>query len=390
MSAPPPSITDMVEHVASQIVHVFGQPEVAFTDEEQLKVFRYCQRIVQRLADDPEAVEDTRPCNFIDAADFIRAFKAPTFTLAPVLVSGQLASMTAASGAGKTTLASGLVLASVGLIQLPGLEGTPRTGRAALMLGENEVNANAQLQATLKAYGKAPEDLRDRVFVLPQRRSFDLVVEDVRELAKRVGGLDIIMVDSKAAFSNADDENSNTQAAHDAAMLREMTRVRGRPHVLVICHPASGRTGEGLVPRGGSAFLNEIDASLYLEMRDGLGKLAWNKLRQPPFEPVNYRIEPVELDVTDRRGKAVAGVAAKIMAPKDVAIAVDDALRAEDVLLNALALNPRAAVRELLDATGWKSASKITRILALLADEKLIEKVRRRWTLTPKGKREVA
>jgi hypothetical protein len=333
---------------------------------------------------------DPKAQGFIDGADFLRDFQPPDYQLEPLLVRSQVISLTAQPGGAKTTFAMLLVLLAIDLLRVNGLTATPSTGRAVMLLGENELNAAGQLYATLQAHGSSPKALTDRLWVLPRRDSLLAVADDVRQLALQVGGLDIVMVDSKAAFSAAVDENSNTEAGNDAAMLRELTRVKGKPTVLVLCHPAKGASGEGLSPRGGSAFLAEIDGNFSLEKVDGLVELKGTKLRQPPFEPMQFRIEQVELPVRDKRGRPVVSVCARPAGRDDAEQMVEAQRSDEDRLLTLMALNPGGTIREWMETAGWKNTSKVMRTLKSLEKDKLVENRRRRWRLTEHGKKEVA
>ena len=46
------------------------------------------------------------------------------------------------------------------------------------------------------------------------------------------------------------------EALDDASMLRELTTLPGRPTVFVLCHPTKTAQREGLLPRGGGAFIS--------------------------------------------------------------------------------------------------------------------------------------
>lgn len=78
-----------------------------------------------------------------------------------------------------------------------------------------------------------------------------------------MGALSLVLVDTSVASSPATMEDDDNQAYVHAAALRELSLLPGKPAVLVNCHPASGAakdmSRDSCVPRGGSAFLNEID-----------------------------------------------------------------------------------------------------------------------------------
>lgn len=65
-------------------------------------------------------------------------------------------------------------------------------------------------------------------------------------------------------FFPGDDENNNVQAGAYARTLRKFTECEGNPTVLALCHPVKNAASGSLLPRGGSAFLNELDANTTL------------------------------------------------------------------------------------------------------------------------------
>ena len=88
------------------------------------------------------------------------------------------------------------------------------------------------------------------------------------EVDKR-GGVDFVIIDTSAAYCLKDDENSNPQMGAHARMLRAMTKLPGGPCVLVLCHPIKHATDPSqLVPRGGGAFLAEMDGNLTIWRHD--------------------------------------------------------------------------------------------------------------------------
>jgi hypothetical protein len=44
--------------------------------------------------------------------------------------------------------------------------------------------------------------------------------------------------------------------------MRSLTDLRGKPTVLVLCHPVKSATNDNLAPRGGGSFVAEIDGNL--------------------------------------------------------------------------------------------------------------------------------
>ena len=97
-------------------------------------------------------------------------------------------------------------------------------------------------------------------------------------------------------------------------MLRTLTTLPGGPCVLVLCHPVKHVTEPSqLLPRGGGAFLAEIDGNITLWKHDGvlLDLHHTDKLRGPGFEPINFRLETVNTTrLADKKGRIIPTVRA--------------------------------------------------------------------------------
>jgi hypothetical protein len=81
--------------------------------------------------------------------------------------------------------------------------------------------------------------------------------------------------------------------------LRLLTSCEGNPAVLVLCHPVKSAAKDNLLPRGGGAFLNEVDANLTLwaEVQGETSTLHWQgKIRGADFRPVNLSLKQVKPD----------------------------------------------------------------------------------------------
>jgi len=108
-----------------------------------------------------------------------------------------------------------------------------------------------------------------------------------------VGPLDLVIVDTSAAYFLGADEISNTEMGKHARMLRALTGLPGSPYVLVLRHPIKHVLEPAqLLPRGGGAFLAEMDGNLTLCKHDDvLVELHHGKIRGPGFEPMMFRFD---------------------------------------------------------------------------------------------------
>ena len=134
----------------------------------------------------------------------------------------------------------------------------------------------------------------------------------VRQEADELGGFDLIIVDTSAAYFPGDDENNNVQLGAHARRLRLLTTMPGNPCVVVACHPVKNAGNDNLLPRGGGAFIAEVDGNLVCLKRDSIVDLSWQgKFRGPDFDPVGFELRTVTADkLKDSKGRSIATVMA--------------------------------------------------------------------------------
>ena len=166
-------------------------------------------------------------------------------------------------------------------------------GEVVFLAGENPDDLCGRFHAACQFYGIDPATLPIRV--MPG--NFPLAAKTAETLKQTIdaGGRQttLIIGDSAAAYFPGDDENHNVQMGDFARNLRVLTGCRGNPAVLILCHPIKGATKDNLLPRGGGAFLNEIDANLTLwaEAQGETSTLHWQgKIRGADFQPVNLSL----------------------------------------------------------------------------------------------------
>jgi hypothetical protein len=112
--------------------------------------------------------------------------------------------------------------------------------------------------------------------------------------ARLAGPFSLMVIDTAAAYFTGNDENDNKQAGDYARRLRAFTKdIYGGPTVLVTTHPTKNAPPENLLPRGGSAFLNEVDGNLTCVKREAMTEVHWlGKFRGPDFAPLPFKLTP--------------------------------------------------------------------------------------------------
>lgn len=329
-------------------------------------------------------------------SEFIGGYVAPDWLIDGILQRRYVYSLTARTGDGKTAVAQLITK----LVSMPNC-GSTFLGRHAVDHGN-----------TIYFAGENPDDLRMRIiaddakdgrkgatdncsFIVGTFEIPAMFAECKAKAAAMPGAkIDLVIVDTSAAYFLGEEENSNAQMGNYARTLRTLTELPGQPCVLVLCHPVKNAADQTqLLPRGGGAFIAEMDGNLTLWRTDEVTEL-WHtgKLRGPGFEPMTFRLEKITCDfLVDKKGRHIPTVRAVAISESDK----DDLARTtrsnEDRLLAAM-LEPGRSVEALASACGWTSSggeaqkSKAHRILKSLEKSGLVRLHRGTYELTDKGK----
>ncbi|WP_164886812.1 AAA family ATPase [Piscinibacter defluvii] len=333
------------------------------------------------------------------AGNYLRQFKPIESVIDGLPVPrGGLVSITGPTGHGKTTISVALELAFVRGSRFAGREVTK--GSVLVLAGENPDDWAMHLAATLQDQGVDRAGLFDHetktaLLVVPGVFSVAFGLDYLREkLSNCAGPLVAVVVDTSAAFYQGDDENSNTAMRAHASALRELSTLPGNPAVIVLCHPTKGATKDNLLPRGGGAFLAEVDANLTTWKDDaGVIELHWaGKIRGANFDPLRFDLHQVELaGLKDCRGRPIHSVAARHLADERAEQLEARELNDQDRVLIALRRDA-GSLADLARACGWINESgeplkaRADRRLKKLHALGLVEQDRKgKWRLTTKG-----
>ncbi|KQW36511.1 hypothetical protein ASC76_17755 [Rhizobacter sp. Root404] len=313
---------------------------------------------------------------------------------------GAIVAITGPTGHAKTTVCT--------LLEVSLLKGLPFAGREVtqgsvlVLAGENPHDYTMHLAGQAQELGLYPAELARpdaELLVVPGTFAIDYELDYLSTKLKQLrANLVAVFVDTSAAFFNGTEENGNVEMRRHASMLRDLASLPGNPTVFVLCHPTKNAQRDNLLPRGGGAFLAEIDCNLTLwKEESGIVSLHWaGKIRGPSFDPVRFELAPVTLEGhVDCRGKPITSVVARYL-PDDRAEqlhakAIDD----DDTMLIAMQRKPGGSVRDLATACGWTNGvgkpmhARADRKLKGLAALGLAEQDRKgTWRLTKNGKTE--
>jgi hypothetical protein len=273
-------------------------------------------------------------------------------------------------------------------------------GQVCYFVGENPDDIRMRLigMASLRT----DDATKDRMFFVPGVFNIEAVFDGLYAEMARHGNFDLIIVDTSAAYFFGDEELSNTQMGAHARKLRRLTTLPGEPCVLVLCHPIKHVVEPAqLLPRGGGAFLNEVDGNLTAWKHDDvLIELHHNKIRGPGFEPIAFKLETIRTPrLTDAKGRMLPTVRAIAISQSEEDMQAVAVREDEDRVLAArlkVAESDDLSIADTAKMLGWvfgdgsPAKSRVQKIVDRLANAKpaLVRKDRGRWLLTDKGKEE--
>jgi hypothetical protein len=319
----------------------------------------------------------------LTAAQFMAGFRPPDYTVDGVIQKSYLYAMTARTGHGKTAVAM-LLMSCIA-------RGVPFHGKQAVQGG------------VLFFAGENPDDIRARYRALADSQGFEIdsapvhFVDGVLDInanmvriceeAARIPDLSLIVIDTKAAYFTGDEGNNNEQQMAFARMARRLINN---------CHPVKNAGQDNLVPLGGGAFLNEIDANLTLWAEDKVCTLAAHpdKWRGVSFESVVFELRVVTSEaLKDTQGRLIPSVIAEpiteMAAERRGVVAEED----DKTVLRLLNLhNGAISTAGMARAAGWLypdgsvAKSKAARVVERLKGSKFIYKYHgSKYRLTKKG-----
>lgn len=387
-------------HPVADIVALLGAYPAGIAAKYVGRLEAEVRRCWGKLDDPPEPERqppqpETRGGRILSGEAFVNRHTPPDWLIDGLIQKGRLYACTSLTGHGKTAV-WGLAACMIHAGRKFGpLEVT--RGCVIYLAGENPTDLEARLIGILNAYQIEPSQLP---FVLPA--TFPMTDDECDALKKEIEGLgvDVAMIvgDTAASFFPGDDENDNVQAGAYARRLRTLTQLPGNPAIVVLSHPVKNAAADNLLPRGGGAFLNELDGNLALwsaevgeitQLRDG------GKLRGPPFNPLDFRLRHVETGLRDAKDRPEITVVAVPISEDEAANQAKQTVWEENVVLKALHGSPGIAMADIAVAAGWVTATglpekwRVQRLIRSLATQKLISQPRKGmpWEINDLGRK---
>jgi hypothetical protein len=328
------------------------------------------------------------------SADFVKDFIPPDYVIDGVLQRRFCYSMTAQTGVGKTTVAmrwaahvaTGRPIGSIDV----------EKGTVLYFAGENPTDIQMRWMGLTREMGIDLEGA-DIHFIPGAMPLSQVAAQITAEVARKGMNVALVIVDTAATYFEGEDENSNTQLGEHARRLRSLTQLPGGPAVLVLCHPTKRAGEDDLIPRGGGAFLAEVDGNIALQKRDSLVVASvQGKYRGREFAPMSFELRAVyHPRLKDTKGRDIPTVVAQPINATDKARIETTGRQDEDAVLRVVDKTPSITPTEVARALCWTLRSgalnhvQAGRVLERLRKEKLVEEKRGRWRLTAAGQKEL-
>lgn len=329
--------------------------------------------------------------NLVLGSDFLTDIPAPVYAVKPIIQMAQVTAITAHPNHGKSAFTFLLV---VGI--LTGYSIGPFTfkkGKVAILAGENVDNVKVQMMAALLKY-RVPRDLWENVVIYPIRKSLETATREVilECAARNLGPFVAVIVDTSSAYFGGDDENSNVDAQHQASSLRALSCEQlGRPAVIVNCHPTKSAGRDNLVPRGGGAFIGELDQNLTVWNDGGLLNVSYTKIRGAPFDP--YTVALRDQDVGFSNGEVTQIPVAVPLNEQEEQDARRVHTEQEAQVLAVVEQMPDAPMSGWAEHLGWMlsdgkpNKTMVLRALRRLEHDKKVSRVDGKWIIDSGRKR---
>jgi Bifunctional DNA primase/polymerase, N-terminal/AAA domain/Primase C terminal 2 (PriCT-2) len=339
----------------------------------------------------PEQKQDAEPKLILNSKDFVAGYKPPSYIVGGLLQKRFVYSLTGQTGSGKTCVALRMAAHIIKGAELNGRRVKP--GKVLYFAGEN------------------PDDVRMRWIKLCEEINLDPttpmmywlpgvpplknveIKKKIYHAVKEIGDIALLVVDTSAAYFQGDDENSNVQLGEHARMLRAFVYLPGGPTILVTCHPSKYPDMENLLPRGGSAFLNEVDGNLVCIRNNYLIEITTHgKWRGSEFAPLSFKLHPCTLDqLKDEDGDSVWTVVAVPITEAELTSMEDAMEHRRDELIQIMLMRPGLSLAEYATELNWQTNDGkpnrrlVQRIIDKLVHERLAEKKGGHYSLTKKA-----
>jgi hypothetical protein len=386
-----------------EINNITGGTIIYFAEKENPGWRRaYQQRL---FGDDQEKIEDKREKKqeqktdkdekplILTSKEFLATYKPPDYMVRGLLQRRFVYSITGPTGSGKTCIALRLAAHVISGQDLNGR--IVKKGKVLYFAGENPDDVLVRWIKLCEEMG-LPTDNPNMFWMpgVPPLKNVE-IRKRIYQAAKEIGAISLLIVDTSAAYFQGDDENNNTQLGDHARLMRSFGKLPGQPVVLVTCHPTKHPDVTNLIPRGGGAFLNEMDGNLSCSRENQIVEIdTHGKWRGPEFAPLLFKLVPCTLnELKDEDDNKVWSVVVSPISDEEHTSMEDAAERRVQELIELLGNKPGMSLAEYAVELGWAlndgrpNKALVQRIMKKLVHEREVIKRGGHYVLTPKGKK---
>jgi len=333
------------------------------------------------------------------SAEFVANFVPPDYLVDGLIQRRFVYAMTAPTSNGKTCIVLRLA-AHVGLGWKLG-DRYVEQGKVLYLAGENPDDVRMRWIKLCEEMGVEPKDMP--VYFLPSnpQLSNTAVRKQIDEESALHGPFTLVIIDTSVAYFEGDDENNNVQMGKHARMLRSLAKLPDGPTIIVTCHPTKNADPEDFVPRGGGAFLNEVDTNLVCikePTTPPIVQLHWRrKVRGIDFAPIPFELLYGKTErLTDSKGRLIWTVTARPISDEEQTNQEEQTRRYEDQVLVLMKEKPGLSLAEMAKALNWTYSNgephktRVDRTLRKLQRQKFVKQDRDGWQLTKEGEKVAA
>ena len=306
----------------------------------------------------------------------LKNYVAPDHLIKDLFKRGYVYSLTGLTGSGKTVVA--LYVAMQVAVNVNIGDRTVKGGRVAYFAGENPDDVTQRLMVMTDGLDLNTIPLTVMLYAGREQAEIAMaeLIHDRQEVA-------LIIIDTSTAYFSGDDENDNKAALEHAKWLRSISRrVPGNPTVLVCCHPIKNAPEDNMLPRGGGAFVNEMDGNLACIKKDDLTVISQHgKYRDVYFHPITFLRSIKQSErVKTASGDRVWSVVCHVATPQEEAEHEFEMNNQDRQVLEILADNATISLRNIANKLFWllssgePNAVKVSRVIKRPQKNELIDK----------------